>query len=328
MEKKTHSPLAQILRALLDDSGTYARSEWAAILGVSEPAISQWVNDDTLPRPEKLRALWRLLFEDTRVSDAALERFEEMSRRPAAEISPRHAHNIGRTLGHYMVRPAREAFSRALDHLPSEVQEEVLVRANALCREYREKTLPKESIGERRQQILRGRLSERSQDHSNGVETRIEGAETPRNEPATDGTSLGGSLPAPSNGDATVWPPEAHDQFRAATAYLRAHALHDSAVMCHRTLEQLCVNYLEPRGSLRDNLRLLHTRIVEDRVLRWVRELELLRALGVHSPRRTREIRLEDAAETIALTRAVGDYIVRWNSKTAPFEIVEADGEA
>src|SRR5262245_41501991 len=54
---RTTSRFAAALRALLDETGIFTREEWSDVLGVSTAALSQWVNDSTIPRATSLRSL-------------------------------------------------------------------------------------------------------------------------------------------------------------------------------------------------------------------------------------------------------------------------------
>src|SRR5207244_2263066 len=57
INKSERSRFAEMLLRLIDETNLFTRAEWAEILDVSEAAISQWVNDKTLPRPELLRMI-------------------------------------------------------------------------------------------------------------------------------------------------------------------------------------------------------------------------------------------------------------------------------
>ncbi len=150
--EKELSEFAMALRSLLDETGVYTRSEWAEILNVTESAISQWVNDDTLPRAETLRRIVGTLDEDTRVADSVLEAFEVVARKPLSKISP-HGPKTAPTLEHYMARPSRAAFDRVLESLPPHLQEEVLYEAAALARQRRARGTARPTVAERRQRF-------------------------------------------------------------------------------------------------------------------------------------------------------------------------------
>ncbi|MFN0252812.1 MAG: helix-turn-helix domain-containing protein [Kofleriaceae bacterium] len=149
MEKRTNSAFAVVLRSLLDDHGTMRRAEWAEVLGVSEAAISQWLNDSVIPKAENLRAIMSLLIADRRVPSQALETFESVMRRPSTEVSP-NGDRMKPTVSHYLIKPLREAFLRTLETLPPEAQEVVLLDAAARCREIRAAPIVRRSIEERR----------------------------------------------------------------------------------------------------------------------------------------------------------------------------------
>ncbi len=140
------SEFAKMLRGMLD---AHSRSEWAEILNVTESAISQWLGDDTFPRPESLRRIVRALEENVDVPDRVLEEFESLARKPLKQIS-RHGERTERTLAHYMVKPLRDAFLRVIDTLPPEAQEEVLLEAASLARQKRSRGGLRQTVAERR----------------------------------------------------------------------------------------------------------------------------------------------------------------------------------
>lgn len=87
--KKKNSLFAISLRRLLDSTNYYTRAEWARFLGVSTPAISQWVNDKTLPRPDLIRMIVDVL-RKTACKETAdiISEFEGLGDLPSKEISP------------------------------------------------------------------------------------------------------------------------------------------------------------------------------------------------------------------------------------------------
>lgn len=89
MPNKTLSDFARALRALLTESELFTRSEWARVLNVSEPAISQWVNDKTVPRPDILHMLVDIVSDTNgKGSVEALKRFWAVADTPSEEVSP------------------------------------------------------------------------------------------------------------------------------------------------------------------------------------------------------------------------------------------------
>jgi hypothetical protein len=137
------SPFAIALERLLDDTGLFSkREQWARILGVTPAAISQWVQDKTVPRPEVLRILISVIKSRTKIPRRFIEEFEQLAALPAAEASPKHGHRVaktavhygvGNTFAHYMTAPVLEAFLRNLSALPPRLQEDVLTSASEKC---------------------------------------------------------------------------------------------------------------------------------------------------------------------------------------------------
>jgi hypothetical protein len=126
------SPFAAALVRLLDDTRLMTRQQWAELLDVSPAAISQWVNDKTIPRPEVLRMIIDALEENSDLSHRVLGEFKEISRRPSEEISP-NGDRMSPSIGHYIVKPLLEGFLRNLGGLDFEAQESILYQAADMC---------------------------------------------------------------------------------------------------------------------------------------------------------------------------------------------------
>lgn len=124
MANKKISPFASALKVLLDETGIFDRAEWSSLLGVSQGAISQWVNDKTIPRPEILDMIYdTLVVSDIEISH--LKGFNDMSKRPANEVSPNGVRMLP-TVWEYMTRPSFGDLSRKLAKLSPGAQEELL----------------------------------------------------------------------------------------------------------------------------------------------------------------------------------------------------------
>jgi hypothetical protein len=120
------SRLALALQQLLDETGLFTRAEWAAFLGVSGPALSQWTNDRTVPRPDLLRMVIDLL--RTRGGPAAgeaLMALEGLMDEPSAEISP-NGRRLGATLRDYLAPRSLREVGRSLRDLSPEEQVAIL----------------------------------------------------------------------------------------------------------------------------------------------------------------------------------------------------------
>ena len=87
--KPRASTFARVLQQLLDETEFYTRANWSQFLGISEPALSQWVNDRTVPRADLLRMAIDLL--ETRGgvgAGEALMALEAIMDKPSEKISP------------------------------------------------------------------------------------------------------------------------------------------------------------------------------------------------------------------------------------------------
>lgn len=122
---KTKSQFATALAALLDQTNLFSRAEWAGVLGVSAPAISQWVGDKTIPRADNLHMIVITLERSTDVPEGPIAAFKEMARCPATKVSP-HGKRMLPTVWEYMTRPAFSELSNKLAKLPENEQEKIL----------------------------------------------------------------------------------------------------------------------------------------------------------------------------------------------------------
>jgi len=178
---KTPSEFSIVLRTLLDGTKILSRAEWARVLGVSESAISQWVNDSTFPSPENLRNIFDTLMHDSRVKDELLEEFESIAAKPLQDVSPRAASVSASTINEYLVQPLRERFAKALAALPAWMQENVLRDATERSWMLRERESAQPSVQERRhggfRALVASELSDAEKAAKAGHETKARRAE-------------------------------------------------------------------------------------------------------------------------------------------------------
>jgi transcriptional regulator with XRE-family HTH domain len=137
--KENRSLFARSLSRMLQESGLYTLVQWGEILGVSQSAISQWLSDKTLPRPEPLRMIRSVLEDHAGVPIDIFADFEELLDRPATEIS-QHGSKMGPTLAHYLLKPEWEAFERCVRPLSPRDQQEVLQAAASHSQKLAERT--------------------------------------------------------------------------------------------------------------------------------------------------------------------------------------------
>jgi transcriptional regulator with XRE-family HTH domain len=134
--KAERSEFAKVLSRLLDETGVHTREEWQELLQVTQPALSQWVNDRNLPRPEILRAIVaEVRNSNSEHASPIITIFEEMSAKPASEVSPlfeRRAYR-GMTVANYLLIPVWRQLQEQVGRLAPDKQEEVLQQALALC---------------------------------------------------------------------------------------------------------------------------------------------------------------------------------------------------
>jgi hypothetical protein len=126
------SEFATVLRRLLDETNILTRAEWSELLRVSEAAISQWVNDHTLPRPELLRKIVWVVRNSSGVPNDILEDFDDMAIKPASQVSP-HSDSLRQSVGHYLIQPLLRTFLGELSRLKPQEQEKFLLKASLMC---------------------------------------------------------------------------------------------------------------------------------------------------------------------------------------------------
>lgn len=134
MKSRSYSDFARALKGLLDETGVFSRKQWAELLDVSQSAISQWVNDRSIPQPELLRMVIDVLKDTDGVPRNILEDFQVIATASSRSVSP-HGHRFGRSVADYLVSPLRDAFMASLDALPAERKEDVLISCASLSRE-------------------------------------------------------------------------------------------------------------------------------------------------------------------------------------------------
>lgn len=123
--KPRHQPksiFAVALQSLLDDTNYYSRTEWAKFLGISTPAISQWVNDKTLPRPDLIRMILDVLgATENKNTTIIVSNFQDLMDEPSENISPLGA-RLGFSLKDYLKAGSFVRFGRQLRGLTPEEQ--------------------------------------------------------------------------------------------------------------------------------------------------------------------------------------------------------------
>jgi transcriptional regulator with XRE-family HTH domain len=125
----SRSPFAVALAMLLDETCYFTRSEWARFLGVSTSAISQWVNDKTVPRADLLRIILDVLRTSDGVPPEPLKHFDEVANRPACEVSALGARMMP-TVAEYLRRSTFASLGRDLRTLSAKQQETVLAEGS------------------------------------------------------------------------------------------------------------------------------------------------------------------------------------------------------
>jgi transcriptional regulator with XRE-family HTH domain len=131
-EKEKYSEFAGALRRLLYDTKLYSIKEWCELLGITPSAISQWLHDETMPRPELLRMIVGEAKRSSGVPPEVLEEFELMASKPANQVLPLGRRMEG-SINSYLVSPLLSGFMRDLQRLRPTEQEKVLLQASEEC---------------------------------------------------------------------------------------------------------------------------------------------------------------------------------------------------
>lgn len=97
-----------------------SRGDWAAMLGVSPPAISQWVNDKTAPKPEHVLTIYNFCDStDARKYPEFLE-FIDLATRPLADITPlADRFKDAQTLNEYMFKEPLRRLCATFSTMPT-----------------------------------------------------------------------------------------------------------------------------------------------------------------------------------------------------------------
>lgn len=122
---KTRSPFAETLKSLLDETNLFDRAGWADYLLISAAAISQWLHDKTVPRPDLLYMIHDTLTMSDGVSPQQLRAFKTMAERPATDVSPLGS-RMTPTVWEYMMATSYRTIGQRLQKLDREGQMKML----------------------------------------------------------------------------------------------------------------------------------------------------------------------------------------------------------
>lgn len=141
LAQRRPSLFARTLAELLAAPAGTSHADWSDILGVSTKTITEWLADDSLPKPEHLCAIVKKLRDTPSVPSELLQQFDDMATRPSSRISP-HGRELHPNVAHYMLKPLRESFNATLATIPLALQEQMLVRSIRECCELNSKLPP------------------------------------------------------------------------------------------------------------------------------------------------------------------------------------------
>lgn len=124
--------------------------------------------------------------------------------------------------------------------------------------------------------------------------------------------------PSRGQGADPTWPSVLAARFAEAEACLRARAFNAAAVMCRRTMEQVCMELNATGRTLYEKLGNLHAQgLLEPSLLEWANGLRALGNVGAHAG--TEDVEVQDARDALDFSRAVIDYVFAYKKKFEQF---------
>src|SRR3990167_9878650 len=85
-QEKECSLFARTLKDLMDETGLVDRRMWAALLGVTDKKVNQWLTDKAIPTSERLWVLVDVLRWSDLKNKEPLEQYEKIASLPATEV--------------------------------------------------------------------------------------------------------------------------------------------------------------------------------------------------------------------------------------------------
>jgi hypothetical protein len=126
MSRDNMSLFARALESLLKDTGLFTQREWAKLLGIKDSAITQWLNEETIPRASNLNMVFVTVEQAADAKRGPLEAFRTMADMPAVKASPKNGARMLPSVWAYMKRPVLDELSSKLAKLSPEAQEKLL----------------------------------------------------------------------------------------------------------------------------------------------------------------------------------------------------------
>lgn len=83
-----YSLFARTLKDLMDETGLFDRRMWAALLGVTDETVNQWITDKAIPTSERLWVLVDVLRGSDLKNEEPLSQYEKIASLPTTEVSP------------------------------------------------------------------------------------------------------------------------------------------------------------------------------------------------------------------------------------------------
>lgn len=125
--------------------------------------------------------------------------------------------------------------------------------------------------------------------------------------------------PSRAVGVEPTWPEVLAKRFAEADTCFRSGAFNAAAVMCRRTMEQVCSELGASGRTLHENLARLEQQGHLDRtLLEWAQSLRALGNVGAHAG--TEDVEAQDARDALEFARAVIDYVFAYKKKFAEFK--------
>lgn len=126
-------------------------------------------------------------------------------------------------------------------------------------------------------------------------------------------------FPAPGMKTDPTWPAVLVARFSEAESCLRVRAYNAAAVMCRRTMEQVCSELTATGRNLYEQLADLRQRgILDPNLLEWANGLRALGNVGAHAG--SEDVTAQDARDSLEFARAVIDYVFAYKRKFEEFK--------
>lgn len=116
-----------------------------------------------------------------------------------------------------------------------------------------------------------------------------------------------------------AWPKKVSQRYTEAETCLRSGTFNAAAVMCRRTMEQVCLELGVNEKTLVKSLeKLRQLGAMDDRLLQWANSLRAVGNVGAHAG--SEDVSREDASDVLEFARALIDYVFTFHQRFKAFK--------